>query len=99
MFLTNGLRSMRYLLAIMAACILMAFMNTASAIGEDISDLKKLISGNEDTRMDSQDLAFFLTTHNYDVVPRDGYVELNLNGIICKHIPNGEKPGLCEIEY
>jgi len=26
-------------------------------------------------------------------------VELNLNGIICKLIPNGEKPGLCDIEY
>jgi len=90
---------MRYLLAITAACILMAFMNTASAIGEDISDLKKLISGNEDTRMDSQDLAFFLATHNYDAMPKDGYVELNLNGIICKLIPNGEKPGLCDIEY
>ena len=90
---------MRYLLAITAACILMAFMNTASAIGEDISDLKKLISGNEDTRMDSQDLAFFLATHNYDAMPKDGYVELNLNGIICKLIPNGEKPGLCDINY
>ena len=90
---------MRYLLAIMAVCILMAFMNTASAIGEDISDLKKLISGNEDTRMDSQDLAFFLATHNYDAMPKDGYVELNLNGIICKLIPNGEKPGLCDIKY
>jgi len=90
---------MRYLLAITAACILMAFMNTASAIGEDISDLKKLVLGNEDTRMDSQDLAFFLATHNYDAMPKDGYVELNLNGIICKLIPNGEKPGLCDIEY
>jgi len=90
---------MRYLLAIMAVCILMAFMNTAFAMGEDISDLKKLISGNEDTRMDSQDLAFFLATHNYDAMPRDGYVELNLNGIICKLIPNGEKPGLCDIKY
>ena len=34
----------KYLLAIMAACILVAFMNTASAMNEDISDLKKLIS-------------------------------------------------------
>jgi len=33
--------------------------------GEDISDLKKLISVNEDVRMNSQDLAFFLVTHNY----------------------------------
>jgi predicted small secreted protein len=89
----------KYLLAIMAACILMAFMNTASAIGEDISDLKNLISSNEDTRMNSQDLAFFLATHNYNAVPREDYVELNLNGIIYKLIPNSEKPGLCDIEY
>jgi predicted small secreted protein len=88
---------MKYLLAITAACILMAVTNTASAVGEDISDLKKLISGNEDTRMDSQDLAFFLATHNYNAVPRDGYVELNLNGKIYKLIPNSKKPGLCDI--
>ena len=72
-------------------------MNTASAMGEDISDLKKLISGNEDTRMNSRDLAFFLVTHNYNAVPRDGYVELNLNGTIYKLIPNSKKPGLCDI--
>ena len=87
----------KYLLAITAACILMTVMNTASAVGEDISDLKKLISGYEDTRMDTQDLAFFLATHNYNAVPRDGYVELNLNGKIYKLIPNGDKQGLCDI--
>ena len=90
-------RVTKYLLAIMTVCILMAVTNTASAVGEDISDLKKLISGNEDTRMDSQDLAFFLVTHNYNAAPRDGYVELNLNGTIYKLIPNSEKPGLCDI--
>ena len=37
----------KYLLAIMAGCILMSVMNTASAMDEDISDLKKLISVNE----------------------------------------------------
>ena len=89
----------KYLLAIMAACILMALMNTTSAIGEDISDLKNLISGNEDTRMNSQDLAFFLATHNYDAVPRGGYVELNLNGTIYKLISNGVKEGLCDISF
>ena len=88
---------MKYLLAITAACILMAVTNTASAVGEDISDLKKLVSGNEDTRMNSRDLAFFLVTHNYNAAPRDGYVELNLNGTIYKLIPNSEKPGLCDI--
>jgi hypothetical protein len=43
----------KYLMAIMAACILMAFINKASAMGEDISDLKKLISVNEDIRMNT----------------------------------------------
>ena len=57
----------------------------------------KLIANNEDTRMDSQDLAFFLATHNYNAMPRDGYVELNLNGKICKLVPNGDKSGLCDI--
>ena len=84
-------------MAIMGACILLVGLNAASAGGQDISDLKNLISVNEDTRINSQDLAFFLALHNYDVVPRDGYVELKLDGTICKLVPNGEKPGLCDI--
>jgi predicted small secreted protein len=44
----------KYLLAITAACILMTVMNTASAVGEDISDLKKLISVNEYTSMNTR---------------------------------------------
>jgi len=87
----------KYLLAITAACILMAVMNTTSAMGEDISDLKKLISGYDDTRMNSMDLAFFLASHNYNAAPRYGYVELNLNGTIYKLIPNSKKPGLCDM--
>jgi hypothetical protein len=89
----------KYLLVIMAACILMACMNAAFAMSEDISDLKKLISSNEDTRMNSQDLAFFLATHNYRAVPRDGCVEVDLDGKICKLIPNGNEPGLCDIAF
>jgi hypothetical protein len=89
----------RYLLALTAACILMACMNTASAMSEDISDLKKLISSNEDTRMNSQDLAFFLATHNYRAVPRDGCVEVDLDGKICILVPNGNKPELCDIAF
>jgi hypothetical protein len=88
-----------YLLALTAACILMACMNMASAASEDISDLKKLISSNEDTRMNSQDLAFFLATHNYRAIPRDGCVEVDLDGKICKLVPNGNKPELCDIAF
>ena len=86
--------STKYLMAIMAACIIItAGLNTASASGEDISDLKKLISVNEDVRMNSQDLAFFLATHNYNVVPKDGYVEIDMVGKIYKLVPNGDEPG------
>ena len=77
----------------------MISLNTASALGGDISDLKKLISTNEDTHMNSKDLAFFLATHNYNAMLRDSYVELNLNGDICKLIPNGEKSGLCDLAF
>jgi len=77
----------------------MISLNCASAQGDNISDLKKLISSNEDTRMNSQDLAFFLATHNYNAEPKDSYVELDLNGKICKLIPNGEKSGLCDLAF
>ena len=88
---------MRWMSAIITACIIMVSLNTASALGGDISDLKKLISTNEDTRTNSQDLAFFLATHNYNAIPDGGYTELNLNGKIYKLAPNGNKPGLCDI--
>ena len=91
--------STKYLMAIMAACIITAGLNTASASGEDISDLKKLISVNEDIRMNSQDLAFFLATHNYNVVPKDGYVNVDLDCKICRLVPNGDKPGLCDTAF
>jgi predicted transcriptional regulator len=68
-------------------------------MGEDISDLENLISSNEDALMNSRDLAFFLVTHNFNAVPKDGYVELDLNGTIYTLIPNSEKPGLCDIKY
>lgn len=40
---------MRWMSAIITACIIMVSLNTASAQVGDISDLKKLISANEDT--------------------------------------------------
>jgi hypothetical protein len=56
----------------------MAFGNRALAMEVDISDLQNLISSNEDMRMDSRGHAFFLNTHNYEVVSMDGDVEANL---------------------
>jgi hypothetical protein len=91
--------STKYLMAIMAACMILVGLNSAAASGGDISDLKNLISVNEDIRMNSQDLAFFLATHNYSAVPRDGYVEIDMNGKICKLVPNGDEPGLCDMVF
>ena len=70
-------------------------MSGASAINPD---LQKLISDNEDVRMDVMDLAFFLATHNYDATPRDGYVEVDLDGVVYRAVPNGAAPGLADIE-
>ncbi|MBN1236359.1 MAG: hypothetical protein JW999_09990 [Methanotrichaceae archaeon] len=75
----------------------MVSSNTATAEKGDISDLNSLVSSYEDSLVNSNDLAFLLVTHNYNAFPRDGYVELMLSGKIYSLIPNGEKPGLCDI--
>ncbi|NMC09500.1 MAG: hypothetical protein GYA39_00755 [Methanothrix sp.] len=76
----------------------MISLNTASAVGEDVANLKRLITAFEDVSMDAQDLAFFLATHNFDAIPEDGYVKLNLLGKVYRLVPNGNRPGLCDIE-
>lgn len=88
--------AMKYLAAF--ALTLMISLNTASAVGEDVANLKRLITAFEDVSMDAQDLAFFLATHNFDAVPEDGYVKLNLLGKVYRLVPNGNRPGLCDIE-
>ena len=89
----------KYLLPIMAACLITVGLNTASASGEDISYLKKLISVKEDICMNSPDLPFFLATHNYSAVPKDGYVNVDLASKVYKLVPNGNKPGLYDIAF
>jgi hypothetical protein len=91
----------KYLLPIMTAFSITVGLNIASASGEDISDLKILISANEDIRMNSQDLATFLATHNYRAVPKDMAMHINVDlaGKIYKLVPNGNKPGLCDIAF
>jgi hypothetical protein len=87
----------KYLITILVTLVIVVSMNVATAHGEDILDLKKLISSNEDTRIDSQDLAFFLATHNFDSTPVGGYVEVQLDENVFRCIPNAEEPGLCRI--
>jgi hypothetical protein len=90
---------MRWHLTIMAICIIAARLNCAAAIEEreSISDLKSLITSFDDPGMNSLDLAFYLATHNYDATPFDGYVLINIDGKVMRLVPNGDRPGLCDI--
>jgi hypothetical protein len=51
----------------------------------------------EDQGMNSQDLAFFLATHNYNAVPLGSRVKVSLDGAVYMLIPNGDRPGLSDI--
>ena len=79
--------------------VLLAIMLVpVSASNASISDLKSTVFAFEDARMNAEDLAFYLATHNFDARPNGGHVEVNLGGSICKLTPNGSAPGLCSIE-
>ena len=43
-------------------------------------------------------LAFFLATHNYDAIPKDGYVQITINRRTCKATPNNET-GYAELVF
>ncbi|VVB64454.1 Uncharacterised protein [uncultured archaeon] len=47
--------------------------------------------------MKTDDLAFFLGTHNYGATPKDGYVQVKIDGTIYKVVPNGANPGLADL--
>ncbi len=77
--------------------VIMLALPTVSATKDTISELKSTISSFDDPRMNAEDLAFYLVTHEFDAKPKDGYVEVGLEGKICKLTPNGSAPGLCTL--
>lgn len=77
--------------------VIMLAPPTVSATKDTISELKSTISSFDDPRMNAEDLAFYLVTHEFDAKPKGGYVEVGLEGRICKLTPNGSAPGLCSI--
>jgi hypothetical protein len=84
--------------SLLATLICVGFVPASYASGaEESTELSKLISQNEDTHMTPNDLAFFLVTHNYDATPKDGYVQVKIDGIICNVMPNGANPGLADL--
>jgi hypothetical protein len=90
---------MRRLKAIMAICIITVSLVPAISAGEteSITDLKSLLTSFDDRNIDSQDLAFFLVTHNYDATPVGSKVEVKLDKKVYVLVPNGDNPGLCDI--
>ncbi len=82
-------------MALMAG-LMMLSLSAASDASDDIQNLKKVISTSNDPKMNIQDLAFFLATHNYDARPLDGYVELRLTGRVYKVTPSGDEPKIVE---
>ncbi|MHB8117810.1 MAG: hypothetical protein ACYDHX_03650 [Methanothrix sp.] len=77
--------------------VIMLALPTVGASEASLSDLKSTISSFDDPRMDAEDLAFYLVTHDFDAKPKGSYVEVGLEGRICKLTPNGSAPGLCSI--
>ena len=63
--------------SLLAALICVAFapMSYASGIAKS-TELSKLISQSGDTNMATNDLAFFLATHNYDATPKTAMSKL-----------------------
>ena len=80
-----------------AAVVIILALPTVSASSASLSDLKSLISGFDDPRMNVEDLAFYLATHGFDTTPENGNVEVDLGGKVHKLIPNGTAPGLASI--
>ncbi|MDD2755757.1 MAG: hypothetical protein PHS80_09550 [Methanothrix sp.] len=81
----------------LVSVVIMLALPTVGATKDTISELKSTISSFDDPRMNAEDLAFYLVTHEFDAKPKDGYVEVGLEGRICKLTPNGSAPGLCSI--
>jgi len=74
---------------LLAALVCAAFAPASYASGvADCKEMTKLISQSGDARMTPNDLAFFLATHNYDATPKDGYVQVKIDGTVYKVVIN-----------
>ena len=84
----------------MIVCIIIVSLNSGMAFGENenITSLKNLLTSFDDPGINSQDLAFFLVTHNYDATPVGSQVKVKLNTEVYLLIPNGDRAGLCDIK-
>jgi hypothetical protein len=77
---------------------MIALQSPGSSASTGYQDLLSLCNANEDARINVEDLAFLLVTHDFDAVPRCDYVEVRIDGSIYKVKPNAAKAGLADIE-
>ena len=64
---------------------------------EETTDLWYLVSGYEDQKMTTEDLADFLTAHGYQATPHENYVSTSVPGKKLYLVPNGVSLGLADI--
>lgn len=76
---------------------MIALQAPGSSASTGYQDLLSLCNANEDARINAEDLAFLLVTHNFDAVPRGDYVEVRIDGSIYRMTPNAGKVGLADI--
>lgn len=89
---------MRHIASILAGCIMMISLNGVLADGGSMTELRELISAREDTDISCDELANLLTSLNYSAVVGDGNVIVIADGKALVLIPNGNRPGLCDID-
>jgi hypothetical protein len=83
-------------LIVAMACVAFAPGGFASGAAQ-YAQLSELISQNEDAHMTAEDLAFFLAMHNYDATPKEGFVQVKMDGTIYNLVPNGATLGLADL--
>ena len=80
----------RLILAIILILLTTQSFTSLSSAVADYPALIKLISQNQDPRMDVNDLAFLLVTHDFDAVPKKDHVEVRIDDTVYNLVPNGQ---------
>jgi hypothetical protein len=84
-----------YLIAAPTCTLFVTASPAFGAVAEN-QNLKEVISQYQDTHMKVEDLAFLLATHNYNAIPKEGYVQVIVDGTVYSAVPNSST-GLAEL--
>jgi hypothetical protein len=92
----KGTRRHLCLIVILVLLVPLSVAPLSSAVA-DKSGLIELITNNEDSSINVNDMAFLLVTHDFDAVPKKDFVEVRLDKTVYKLVPNGPYPGLANM--